>query len=448
MSILGSYIKKKRESLNSRYSGYSIRSLAQKIGIHHSFLSKLERGETDTLSERRIMAISRVLEEDPDILMALNGKLSSNACRIVQKNPVRFVELLRKMELDDLEEASEGDDFYTRRLEARKSELEEMTRRLRQEMKERREAVKALEESEARHRAIFEKNSVAQMLVDPDNGDIIDANPAACNFYGYDRKTMSKMNMAQISELTSEELKFAIHQAAIHDRTVFRFPHKTACGRTVSTETSSTMVPYHGRKVLHSIIIDITSRRQLQESLQREATIKDAMARASQALLGEAFQLKEVSMIVLDKARELTGSYNGLVIFQDESTKGAQGFSSGRQISKNPVYPENQQSISIPLIPDSNGKFREFWCESLNTGQSFYSNEPGPEQSVLQMSGIEINLHNFLSVPVIDHGTDRITGALFLANSYKKYRPEDMGVVKDLALLYSLALHRLTHENS
>ncbi|MFW5730463.1 MAG: helix-turn-helix domain-containing protein, partial [Desulfonatronovibrionaceae bacterium] len=44
MESLGTYIRKRRQSLNARYSGYSIRAVARRMGIHHSYLSKIERG--------------------------------------------------------------------------------------------------------------------------------------------------------------------------------------------------------------------------------------------------------------------------------------------------------------------------------------------------------------------------------------------------------------------
>ncbi|MBM9532165.1 helix-turn-helix domain-containing protein [Desulfoprunum benzoelyticum] len=75
MSALGSYLSERRKALAATHSGYSIRSVAKRIGIHHSYLSKLERGENAPLTEERIHAQARLLGEDPELLMALSGKL-------------------------------------------------------------------------------------------------------------------------------------------------------------------------------------------------------------------------------------------------------------------------------------------------------------------------------------------------------------------------------------
>jgi PAS domain S-box-containing protein len=55
---------------------------------------------------------------------------------------------------------------------------------------ERKMADEALRESERRYRQMFEQNQAIKLLIDPEGGDIIDANPAACEFYGYSLKEL------------------------------------------------------------------------------------------------------------------------------------------------------------------------------------------------------------------------------------------------------------------
>lgn len=69
MSGLGEYVKKRRQELQSKHTGYSIRSVAKRVGLHHSYLSKLERGEHTPLSESRILALARQLDENSDRLL-------------------------------------------------------------------------------------------------------------------------------------------------------------------------------------------------------------------------------------------------------------------------------------------------------------------------------------------------------------------------------------------
>ena len=46
----------------------------------------------------------------------------------------------------------------------------------------------ALRESEERYRSLFEDNHAVMLLIDPQSGAIVDANPAACAWYGWTRE--------------------------------------------------------------------------------------------------------------------------------------------------------------------------------------------------------------------------------------------------------------------
>nr|WP_321255272.1 ATP-binding protein [uncultured Pseudodesulfovibrio sp.] len=97
MSILfGDYIRGRRELRRKENPEYSIRQVAKRIGIHHSYLSKVERGEPSTLSERSVLALARELEENPDLLMAMNGKLSEEVRRAVFDAPELFLSFVHR----------------------------------------------------------------------------------------------------------------------------------------------------------------------------------------------------------------------------------------------------------------------------------------------------------------------------------------------------------------
>lgn len=45
-----------------------MRSVAKRIGIRHSYLSRLERGENAPLSEERIRALAVLFGDDPELV--------------------------------------------------------------------------------------------------------------------------------------------------------------------------------------------------------------------------------------------------------------------------------------------------------------------------------------------------------------------------------------------
>ena len=78
-------------------SKYSIRQVAARINLEPSYLSKIERAEQAPPSEDKIRALAEDIHEDPDVLLALAGKVSSDLQDIIKRRPVLFGELIRQL---------------------------------------------------------------------------------------------------------------------------------------------------------------------------------------------------------------------------------------------------------------------------------------------------------------------------------------------------------------
>ena len=108
------------------------------------------------------------------------------------------------------------------------------------------------------------------LLIDPATGDIVDANPAACAFYGFAREELTARKITDINTLSPEQV-FAEMQLAKEDqRRQFHFRHRLARGEVREVEVFSGPLRLQGRDLLYSIIHDITARVQAEEALQRQ----------------------------------------------------------------------------------------------------------------------------------------------------------------------------------
>ena len=94
----GKYVRKRREALRKKESRYSVRQVAQRIGLEPSYLSKIERGKQPPPGEQTIVALARELDEDPDLLLALAGKVSSDLLAAIRKRPQLFADLIRQIQ--------------------------------------------------------------------------------------------------------------------------------------------------------------------------------------------------------------------------------------------------------------------------------------------------------------------------------------------------------------
>ena len=76
---------------------YSLRQVAYRVGIEPSYLSKVERGLEPPSGEATAIALAHELQLDPDLLLAMAGKVSSELQTIIRKRPKLFAELIRTL---------------------------------------------------------------------------------------------------------------------------------------------------------------------------------------------------------------------------------------------------------------------------------------------------------------------------------------------------------------
>lgn len=136
----------------------------------------------------------------------------------------------------------------------------------------------ALRESELRFRAIFENWHTVMLLIDPETAAIVDANGAACLYYGWSHDEMVRMNISQINTLSPDETRRKMGQAqSTSTSEIFNFQHRLANGSVRDVEVRSGPVNIGSKQLLFSIIHDITDHQRTQQALlEQEARLRDA----------------------------------------------------------------------------------------------------------------------------------------------------------------------------
>ena len=97
LSRFGDYIRRRRTHLREEAADYSLRRVAGRVGVEPSYLSKVERGQAAPPSEAMTRLLAEELDEDPDVLLALAGKVSSDLQAAIRKRPKLFAELIRQL---------------------------------------------------------------------------------------------------------------------------------------------------------------------------------------------------------------------------------------------------------------------------------------------------------------------------------------------------------------
>ena len=97
MTQFGPTVRDIRERLRRDDRRFSVRQVAQRVGIEPAYLSKIERGEVAPPSEATTVRLAAELGQDPDVLLALAGKVSGDLQEIIRKRPRLFAELIRQL---------------------------------------------------------------------------------------------------------------------------------------------------------------------------------------------------------------------------------------------------------------------------------------------------------------------------------------------------------------
>jgi len=86
-----------RERLRCDDSTFSVRQVAQRVGVEPAYLSKVERDQVAPPSETTILRLAAELGEDADVMLALAGKVSDELRQIIMRRPKLFAQLLRDL---------------------------------------------------------------------------------------------------------------------------------------------------------------------------------------------------------------------------------------------------------------------------------------------------------------------------------------------------------------
>ena len=150
---------------------------------------------------------------------------------------------------------------------------------------------------EKRWEQVFERNRVIQLLVNPKNGRIVDANPAACAFYGYTREAFRQKLIGDLDVTSPSD--------TVEEGTLFNFRHRTASGQVRDVKVLSNPLDYDGQMLLYLLVYDISKRRRGEATPTDPNVLAEALRNTAAALSSTLDQnevldriLEQVNLVV------------------------------------------------------------------------------------------------------------------------------------------------------
>lgn len=201
---------------------------------------------------------------------------------------------------------------------------------------------------------------------------------------------------------------------------------------------SNTMV-HDSRGEIEFVIqtgIDLTEREQAREALAWEAGVNRALAELSSALISLA-AVDEISALVLEHAKRLTGSVYGFAGHIDPATGALVSSTMTRDI------------WDVCQVPDKDFVFHEFkglWGWVLRNRQPLVANAPAQDARSGGVPAGHIPIQRFLAAPALLG--EALVGIVALANPDRDYTERELDLVQRLAQLYALAIQRQRAEDA
>ena len=126
----------------------------------------------------------------------------------------------------------------------------------------------ALKSSEDRFKKLFEGHSSVMLVID-EQGNIIDANLSAAEFYGWPVEKICQMSIGNISTRSPEKIKSDLLKFRTSKLNRFQSTHKRADGFTHDVEVVSNTIEIEGKIVFYSTINDIAELKLAENKLKK-----------------------------------------------------------------------------------------------------------------------------------------------------------------------------------
>lgn len=254
---------------------------------------------------------------------------------------------------------------------------------------------------EKKHRqsySMFHDHKSVMLLIDPDDHNIVDANHAAEQFYGYTKRELLQKKISDINLLSADQVSAEMRDCLLGMKNYMQFSHRLSSGEVREVEVRSCPVEVDDSTLLFTIIHDITEQKRAEIKVQTEhkffQTVIDGIADPI-FVLGLNYKIKVANIAgkkLIGQNRELKGDehcYEALMGRQllchetKETCPLSTVVSTGKSTTLIRHFEKNKKSYEIlasPYVDDDNNVIGVIECfrditQRLNVEKVLVENE-------------------------------------------------------------------------
>jgi PAS domain S-box-containing protein len=301
------------------------------------------------------------------------------------------------------------------------------------DIREKKQAEKAIRESEERLNAFFIDAPAGLVIVDSDL-KFKKINEKLAGIHGIDvEKHKGKTIQEVLPELSREivplcrtvlEKNEPVMNVEISGET----PVQPGVVRHFITSAFPIPGPDERPAEVGCIVVEITERKRSEELLSWKAQANAALAELAGSII-EPRSIEEISSLALHYTKELTGSISGYVSFVDPQTESL-------------IAPSMTSDIfDSCLLVGGNLKCIESsglcgWV--IENKKPVLSNRTSDDPRSTGAHPCHLPIERFLSVPALVGG--RLVGVISVANSRRDYTDRDLKIIRQVATIYAIAV--------
>jgi|GEM_PF-1699224 len=156
------------------------------------------------------------------------------------------------------------------------------------------------------YRQMFEHNPAVMLLIDPNDGRIIDANRAATRFYGYSVVEMCAMSLQEITNQADNNMIGELKRGIANGQDFLVFQHHTSLDTDLDVEIFPSYVELGETQLMYCVVVDVTDRNLIEDALRSS----ELQYRQLVELMQEGLAVHDINNIntyVNDKLTEMLG---------------------------------------------------------------------------------------------------------------------------------------------